>query len=79
MIYGLTYPPGVDHLLERLGTVKTGAACVYVNKLADIDLGVLRGPIGITCRHMTTQDVDSLQAHKNQARPGSLAGTGPCL
>lgn len=31
----------VDALLEQMGKHKTGASCVYVNKLADIDLGVL--------------------------------------
>jgi hypothetical protein len=32
-----------DHaaILERLGKYKTGAACLYVNKLADIDMDVL--------------------------------------
>jgi hypothetical protein len=28
-------------LLERLGKHKTGAACLYINKLADVDMGVL--------------------------------------
>lgn len=31
----------VDALLAKLGKHSTGASCVYVNKLADIDLGVL--------------------------------------
>ncbi len=31
----------VDALLENMGKHKTGASCVYVNKLADIDLDVL--------------------------------------
>jgi len=31
----------VDALLEKMGKHKSGASCVYVNKLADIDLGVL--------------------------------------
>ncbi len=31
-----------QRLLDRLGKHKTGAACLYVNKLADIDLDVLR-------------------------------------
>lgn len=31
----------VDALLEAMGKHKSGASCVYVNKLADIDLGVL--------------------------------------
>ncbi|MEM7689971.1 MAG: DUF1801 domain-containing protein [Pseudomonadota bacterium] len=36
----------VDALLETMGKHKTGAACVYVNKLADIDLGVLEEIVG---------------------------------
>lgn len=31
----------VDALLETMGKHKTGASCVYVNKLADVDLDVL--------------------------------------
>ncbi|UAB77428.1 DUF1801 domain-containing protein [Erythrobacter sp. SCSIO 43205] len=31
----------VDALLEQMGKHKTGASCVYVNNLADIDLDVL--------------------------------------
>lgn len=30
-----------DELLARLGKHSTGASCLYVNKLADIDLAVL--------------------------------------
>lgn len=37
----------VDALLDKMGKHTTGASCVYVNKLADIDLGVLEEIIGI--------------------------------
>ncbi|MEP0190709.1 MAG: DUF1801 domain-containing protein [Erythrobacter sp.] len=37
----------VDSLLEKMGKHKTGASCVYVNKLADIDLDVLEEIIGV--------------------------------
>lgn len=37
----------VDGLLEKMGKHKSGASCVYVNKLADIDLGVLEEIIGV--------------------------------
>lgn len=30
-----------EALLERLGKYKTGKSCLYINKLADVDLGVL--------------------------------------
>ncbi len=37
----------VDALLARMGKHKTGASCVYVNKLADIDLAVLEEVVGV--------------------------------
>ncbi|TRD12362.1 DUF1801 domain-containing protein [Erythrobacter insulae] len=36
----------VDALLEKMGKHKTGASCVYINKLGDIDLHVLEKIIG---------------------------------
>ena len=33
--------PGYEALLGRLGKHKTSKACLYVNKLADVDAGVL--------------------------------------
>lgn len=41
-LYGLTGQPEAEALLARLGKHKIGAACLYINKLADVDLGVLR-------------------------------------
>lgn len=32
----------LERYLERLGKHKTGAACLYINKLADIDISVLQ-------------------------------------
>ncbi|MFT4728032.1 MAG: hypothetical protein ACI9UN_002538 [Granulosicoccus sp.] len=32
----------LDSYLARLGKHKTGTACLYINKLADIDLSVLK-------------------------------------
>lgn len=40
-LYGLTYAPESKALLESLGKHKTGAGCLYVNKLADVDVAVL--------------------------------------
>lgn len=37
----------VDALLEKMGRHKTGASCVYLNKLADIDLDVLEEIVGL--------------------------------
>ena len=36
--------------LEKLGKYKTGLGCLYVNKLADIDLKVLKGMIEAGCK-----------------------------
>jgi len=41
VIYVLGFP-GQDELLARLGKHRTGSACLYINKLDDVDLGVLR-------------------------------------
>ena len=40
-IYVLSRDQNNDDLLARLGKHKSGVACLYVNKLADIDLKVL--------------------------------------
>ncbi|WP_166001096.1 DUF1801 domain-containing protein [Bacillus sp. Cs-700] len=45
--------PERENALERLGKHKTGKACVYVNKLDDIDLDVLK--------EMIRQSVDYLK------------------
>jgi Helix-hairpin-helix domain/Domain of unknown function (DU1801) len=41
-LYGLQGPPEVDELLDRLGKHRRGAACLWVRKLEDIDVAVLR-------------------------------------
>ena len=53
-LYGLTYGPEAAGLLGRLGKHKTGAGCLYVNKLADVDEGVLAELIRLGYRHVTT-------------------------
>jgi hypothetical protein len=40
-----------EGLLARLGTFKTGKACLYVRRLEDIDLGVLRRLVERSVRH----------------------------
>ena len=40
-LYVLADYPGLDELLSQLGKHKRSVACLYVNKLADIDLDVL--------------------------------------
>lgn len=46
-LYGLKDLPAGAALLPELGTYTEGAGCVYVKKLDDIDLDVLRRLIGI--------------------------------
>ena len=40
-LYLTTVISGNDAWLEKLGKYKTGGGCLYINKLADIDLNVL--------------------------------------
>lgn len=42
VLYGLHGAPGSAPLLERLGKFKSSVACLYVNKLEDVDLDVVR-------------------------------------
>lgn len=46
-IYILDGYAGPEPLLEKLGKHKTGVGCLYVNKLADIDLSILEQLIQI--------------------------------
>lgn len=54
-LYGLIYGPGAAALLPRLGKHKTGAGCLYVNKLEDVDEEVLAELIRAGYRHATTE------------------------
>jgi Domain of unknown function (DU1801) len=44
--------PGEDAILTRLGKHKTGKACLYVKRLADVDAGVLRELIDASLAEM---------------------------
>ena len=41
-----------DELVSRLGKCKTSVACVYINKLADVDLKVLRELMTASYQHL---------------------------
>lgn len=43
---------GEDVLLSKLGKHKTGKSCLYVNKLADVDMDVLRELVRRSYEHM---------------------------
>lgn len=45
-----------DDLLDKLGKHKTGKACLYVNKLADVDLDVLRELVKRSAEHLAGSD-----------------------
>ena len=44
--------PGHAALLDRLGRHTTGKSCLYLKKLADVDLGVLEELVAASLRHM---------------------------
>lgn len=44
-----------DELLSRLGKHKTGASCLYINKLADVDMSVLEELVAQGYRAMTAK------------------------
>ena len=41
-----------DNLLNRLGKHRIGASCLYINKLADVDMSVLRDLIAQSYEHI---------------------------
>ncbi|MFM6931142.1 MAG: DUF1801 domain-containing protein [Novosphingobium sp.] len=44
--------PEADALFARLGKYKTGKACLYINKLADVDVDVLEQLVALSWRCM---------------------------
>lgn len=57
-LYVLSGSPDVAPLLARLGKHKTSVACLYVNKLTDIDLDVLRELTATTWAAMARKHPD---------------------
>ncbi|MCE2458022.1 MAG: DUF1801 domain-containing protein [Dehalococcoidia bacterium] len=41
-----------EEMLGKLGKHRTGASCLYINKLADVDMGVLRELVSQSVEHM---------------------------
>jgi hypothetical protein len=52
VLYVLGDYAGRAALLKKLGKHRTGKACLYINKLADVDEGVLRELIARSWKHM---------------------------
>jgi hypothetical protein len=47
-----------DDLLKKLGKYKTGKACLYVNKLEDVDVSVMKELIQKSVAHLSGQGSD---------------------
>ncbi len=43
-----------DELMSKLGKYKTGKSCLYVNRLEDVDLEVLRELVQQSVEHVLT-------------------------
>lgn len=56
VFYGFSSAPESGELLAKLGKHKSSPACIYVNKLADIDIGVLRELAAVNYRYIGTSD-----------------------
>lgn len=52
VLYVLADYPDRDATLNKLGKHKTGKACLYINKLADVDEAVLRELVTRCWKHM---------------------------
>ena len=46
-----------DTLLEKLGKYSTGKSCLYIKKLEDVNLDVLRELVRLSAEHMTQQSI----------------------
>ncbi len=47
-----------DDILERLGKHKLGKSCLYINKLEDVDISVLKELIAESMKHVKTLDIN---------------------
>lgn len=55
VLYILTEDPGQGEQLARLGKHKTGKSCLYINKLADVDMNVLEEMTSGALAHMNAK------------------------
>ena len=47
--------PGREEMLAKLGKHKTGKGCVYIKKLEDIDVNVLKKMVAASTKHRTAR------------------------
>lgn len=52
VVYVMSGFPRHAELMERLGKHRTGSSCLYINKLDDVDLDVLRELVRRSVEHM---------------------------
>lgn len=52
-VYIMSGFAGHDALMERLGKHKTGRSCLYLKRLSDVDLGVLRELVAASVAHVS--------------------------
>lgn len=52
VLYVLTGKPDQDPLLARLGKHRTGKSCLYIRRLADVDMAVLEDLVRTAIAHM---------------------------
>lgn len=57
-VFGLPYGPDAERLLPALGRHKTGVACLYINRLQDVDRDVLAEMVR-TCYHHVMAELHS--------------------
>jgi hypothetical protein len=50
LVFYMKHATGWDERLARLGKHGTGKGCLYINKLADVDLGVLEEMVTVAWR-----------------------------
>ena len=62
-------------LLERLGKHKTGKACLYLKRLSDVDLDVLRELVQRSAEHMRTHQACAETKSKAETKTKSKAKT----
>jgi len=51
VLYGMGVP-GKNVLLEKLGKYKTGKYCLYINKLSDVNVDILKKMVNDSWEHM---------------------------
>ena len=63
-----------DELVSRLGKCKTSVACVYINKLADVDLKVLRELMTASYQHLKAHGLHA-DVTQRSSKPRKRAAT----